>query len=79
MKEFTGFEINGYDADESGFADLTKNTKSDDAHQNVFNGLVLKNHKGKGVVGVSKDDHPPFQLTLGKAFEDEIYFKMMHA
>ena len=74
MKEFTGFEINGYAADESGFADLTKqNKKSDDAHQNVSNGLILKNHEGKGVAGVSNDDHPPFQLTLGKAFEGGIH------
>ena len=72
MKAYTGFESNGYDADSSGFADLTtkENTKSDDAHQNVFKGkLILNNHKGKGVVGIANDDHPSFELTLWKSFE----------
>ena len=70
MKAYTGFESNGYDADSSGFADLEIGKKGDDAHQNVFKGgLILKNHKGKGVVGIANDDHPPFELTLGKSFE----------
>ena len=50
-----------------------QNTKSDDAHQNVFNGLVLKNHKGKSVVGIANDDHPSFELTLGKSFEGGLH------